>query len=108
MKRRRKIMSFDFEKETTKSNDAKLEQSLAQTLKNKKTTKPKKKNNTKLGRPKGRTKVTVTFSLKPSTRDKLRKIANDNGYPAMSEFLENLINDENFRSDIVWDSKTGK
>ena len=62
----------------------------------------------KVGRPKGRTKVTVTFSLKPSTRDKLRKIANDNGYPAMSEFLENLINDESFRSDIVWESETEK
>ena len=52
--------------------------------------------------------MTVTFSLKPSTRDKLRKIANDNGYPAVSEFLENLINDENFRSDIVWESETEK
>jgi len=36
-------MSFDFDKETKKSKDDKLEESLAQTLKNKKATKPKKK-----------------------------------------------------------------
>lgn len=101
-------MSFDFDKETKKSKDDKLEESLSQTLKNKKATKTKKKNNAKVGRPKGRTKVTVTFSLRPATKDKLRKIANDNGYPAVSEFLENLINDENFRSDIVWESETEK
>lgn len=101
-------MSFDFDKETKKSKDDKLEESLAQTLKNKKVAKPKKENSTKVGRPKGRTKVTVTFSLRPATKDKLRKIANDNGYPAVSEFLENLINDENFRSDIVWESETEK
>lgn len=101
-------MSFDFDKETKKSNEDKLEQSLAQTLKNKKATKPKKKNSAKTGRPKGRTKVTVAFSLRPATKDKLRKIANDNGYPAVSEFLENLINHESFRSGIVWESETDK
>ena len=78
-------MSFDFDKETKKSKDDKLEESLAQTLKNKKATRPKKKTMPKLDDLKGRTKVTVTFSLRPATKDKLRKIANDNGYPAVSE-----------------------
>lgn len=41
-------MSFDFDKETKKSKDDKLEESLAQTLKNKKATKPKKKTMPKL------------------------------------------------------------
>lgn len=46
-------MSFDFEKETKKSKDDKLEESLAQTLKNKKVTKPKKKTAPKLDDLKG-------------------------------------------------------
>lgn len=97
-------MAFDFGNEEKKN---KLTDSLKKTLDGD-GAKRSHKTTGKVGRPKGRTKVTVTFSLKPATRDKLRKIANDNGYPAVSEFLENLINDESFRSDIVWSSELDK